>query len=171
MVRESLWCSAALVGGDVVAALIEASSERLGLVYEEAFCDCLRLRAARGDFGPRIVAVGLWWKRDGQDEIDAVVLAEPARTQVPVVVGEAKWAAHVNATSIVPVLMRKAMNPCARCRGTYLRYLCSGRGHPRARSGARSHCGGHLPQPGEHAVLPECGSATCGLDYPELLVR
>ncbi|MEU7912164.1 DUF234 domain-containing protein [Microbispora bryophytorum] len=47
-------------GPDVVQALYEAMSEHLGMVYEEAFRDHLRRRAAAGELGPRVVAVGPW---------------------------------------------------------------------------------------------------------------
>ncbi|WP_226872579.1 ATP-binding protein [Microbispora sitophila] len=97
-------------GPDVVQALYEAMSEHLGLVYEEAFRDHLRRRAAAGELGPRVVAVGPWWKDDGQDEIDAVVLAEPARTRVPVLVGEAEWSRTVDAERLRARLSRKAAN-------------------------------------------------------------
>ncbi|WP_260617041.1 DUF234 domain-containing protein [Microbispora hainanensis] len=95
-------------GPDVVQALYEAMSEHLGQVYEEAFRDHLRRRAAARELGPRVVAVGPWWKDDGQDEIDAVVLAEPARTRVPVLVGEAEWSRTVDAERLRARLSRKA---------------------------------------------------------------
>lgn len=85
-------------------------NEHLGLVYEDAFRDHLRRRAAAGQLGPRVVAIGPWWKDDGQDEIDAVVLAEPARTRVPVLVGEAKWSRVVDAQRLRTRLARKAAN-------------------------------------------------------------
>ncbi|MEU8171934.1 ATP-binding protein [Microbispora hainanensis] len=97
-------------GPDVVQALYEAMSEHLGQVYEEAFRDHLRRRAAAGELGPRVVAIGPWWKDDGQDEIDAVVLAEPARTRVPVLVGEAKWSRTVDAERLRARLARRAAN-------------------------------------------------------------
>jgi uncharacterized protein len=96
------------IGSDIASALIDSSGEHLGLVYEEAFRDHLRLCAARGDFGPRVVAVGPWWTDEGQDQIDAVVLAEPDRTRVPVLVGEANWARTVDGARIASVLARKA---------------------------------------------------------------
>lgn len=97
-------------GPDVVEALTDSMSEHLGLIYEEAFRDHLRRRAARGELGPRVVAIGPWWKDDGQDQIDAVVLAEPARTRVPVLVGESKWGKSVNAARLRSQLSRKAAN-------------------------------------------------------------
>ncbi|MEV5409841.1 ATP-binding protein [Thermopolyspora sp. NPDC052614] len=97
-------------GEDVVQALLESSTGHLGAVYEEAFRDHLRRLARAGRLGPRVVAIGSWWKDDGQDQIDAVVLAEPERTRIPVLVGEAKWAKSVNAARLKAQLARKAAN-------------------------------------------------------------
>jgi hypothetical protein len=55
-----------------------------------------------------IVAIGPWWQTDGQNLIDAVALAEPQLTRVPVLVGEAKWAKQANAARIVRQLAVKA---------------------------------------------------------------
>jgi uncharacterized protein len=80
----------------------------MGWPYEEAFRAHLRLLAARGTLGPDTVAVGPWWDNTGQDQIDALVLAEPELTRIPVMAGEAKWAKHVNGGRLVAELAAKA---------------------------------------------------------------
>jgi len=96
------------IGAGIATALLDAAAEHFGSVYEEAFRDHLRRRAATGEFGHRVVGVGPWWREDGRDEIDAVVLAEPERTRIPVLAGEAKWAKSVSAGRVVETLRRKA---------------------------------------------------------------
>lgn len=59
-----------------------------GSRWEAAFRAHVRRRAAGGEFGDRIVAVGPFWTADGDNEIDAVALA--GRSREPVLVGEAK---------------------------------------------------------------------------------
>jgi hypothetical protein len=68
----------------------------------------LRRLANLGSLGEDIVAVGAWWTDDGQQEIDAVVLAQHALTRVPVLAGESKWTSSVNAARIKAGLVRKA---------------------------------------------------------------
>src|ERR1017187_652645 len=48
----------------------------MGRSYEDAFRHHLRRLASTGALGPKVVAIGPWWTRDGNDEIDAIVLAE-----------------------------------------------------------------------------------------------
>lgn len=78
----------------------------MGPVYEEALRDHLRREAVCGRLRPGVVAVGPWWRDDGGDEIDVVVLVGRSRT--PVLVGEAKWARSVDAARIRRELERKA---------------------------------------------------------------
>jgi hypothetical protein len=80
----------------------------MGPVYEEAFREHLRRLANQGSLGEDIVAVGAWWTENGQQEIDAVVMAQRALTRVPVLAGESKWARTVNAARIKAGLIRKA---------------------------------------------------------------
>lgn len=54
------------------------------------------------------MAVGPWWRTDGRDQIDAVALAEPQRTRIPVLVGESKWAKTANAARLRARLFEKA---------------------------------------------------------------
>ncbi|WP_166350879.1 ATP-binding protein [Phytoactinopolyspora limicola] len=98
------------LGPDIVGPLLDSLAEHLGSVYEEAFRDHLRRLAVDGELGPRVVAVGPWWREGGQDEIDAVVLSEPERTRVPVLVGEAKWTRRVDGRRIQARLAAKALN-------------------------------------------------------------
>ncbi|HEU5155537.1 MAG TPA: hypothetical protein VFU43_00950 [Streptosporangiaceae bacterium] len=60
-----------------------------------------------GELGPAVVAVGPWWRADGQDQIDAVVLAKRGQTRVPVLAGEAKWARQADAARLRRKLERK----------------------------------------------------------------
>ncbi|GAB3960816.1 ATP-binding protein [Actinoallomurus acanthiterrae] len=96
-------------GDNVVPALIKRLDEHMGPAYEEAFREHLWRLAARGDLGESVVAIGPWWKKDGQDQIDAVALAEPDRTRVPVLVGESKWGRRVDARRITAKLRTKAL--------------------------------------------------------------
>lgn len=84
------------MGDLIVPSLLRSIDDHMGAAWEEAFRDHLRYLARRGDLGPDIVAVGPWWQGDGGNEIDAVVLAQPERTRVPVAVGEAKWSHTVD---------------------------------------------------------------------------
>jgi AAA+ ATPase superfamily predicted ATPase len=96
-------------GGSVLPALMKRLDEHLGPAYEEAFRDHLWRLAARGGLGEGVVAIGPWWRTDGQDQIDAVALAEPERTRVPVLAGAAKWGQRIDARRITARLRAKAM--------------------------------------------------------------
>jgi len=97
------------LGESILPVLIESLDDHMGGAWEGAFRDHLRLRAARGDLGDGVVAVGPWWSgaRD-PTEIDAVALA--GRAKEAVLLGEAKWRKRVNALSIRADLERKALN-------------------------------------------------------------
>ncbi|MCH7231300.1 hypothetical protein L0U85_10620 [Glycomyces sp. L485] len=111
-------------GERIVAALADATSEHFGWAFEEAFRAHLRRLAVAGLLGDRVVKVGPWWRGGGQDEIDAVVLAQPERTRIPVLVGEAKWAKSVNANRIKTALIAKAASLGG---GEELRYAVAAR--------------------------------------------
>ncbi|GAA0333868.1 ATP-binding protein [Actinoallomurus spadix] len=96
-------------GENVLPALLKRLDEHMGPAYEEAFRDHLWRLAARGDLGEGVVAIGPWWRKDGQDQIDAVALAEPDRTRVPVLVGESKWGRRIDARRITAKLHAKAL--------------------------------------------------------------
>jgi AAA+ ATPase superfamily predicted ATPase len=96
------------LGRSIIPPLTAFIDEHMGPVYDEAFREHLRRLANQGGLGENIVAVGAWWTDDGQQEIDAVVLAQQALTRVPVLVGEAKWASSVNAARIKAGLVRKS---------------------------------------------------------------
>jgi hypothetical protein len=98
------------MGNDILPAMVDALSDHMGAVYEEAFRWHLRRLAGKGELGDRVVAVGPWWREGGQDQIDAVVLAQPERSRIPVLVGECKWARSVNAVRIKTDLTVKAGN-------------------------------------------------------------
>jgi hypothetical protein len=80
----------------------------MGRAYEDAFRQHLRRLAREGALGPKIVAIGSWWTRDGNNEIDAVVMAEHDKKRVLVLVGECKWGKHGDASRIKTTLIRKA---------------------------------------------------------------
>jgi uncharacterized protein len=95
-------------GPSIVPQLIASLPEHLGTAYEASFRAHLRRLAVAGMIGDRIAAIGPWWTRDGQDEIDALILASPERTTTaPVAVGEAKWAKSVDARRIMTKLLPK----------------------------------------------------------------
>jgi AAA+ ATPase superfamily predicted ATPase len=96
------------LGATIVEALVNDLDGHMGAVYEEAFREHLRRLAAAGKLGPAVVAVGPWWRADGQDQIDAVVLAKRGQTRVPVLVGEAKWARQADVARLRRQLERKA---------------------------------------------------------------
>jgi hypothetical protein len=50
--------------------------DHLGTPYEEAFREHLWRMAGTGVFGDHVVAIDPWWRSQGQDQIDAVVLAQ-----------------------------------------------------------------------------------------------
>lgn len=94
------------LGRTVLNAVTAAVDDHMGLAWEEAFRDYLRLQAVTGGLGrDDVVAIGQWW-RDGGSEIDAVGLA--GRRRVPFLAGEAKWSANVNASRIRTAVAGKA---------------------------------------------------------------
>lgn len=96
-------------GQRVVPALERELNDHMGPPYEEAFREYLWRQADSGILGSAdIVAIGPWWRSGGQDQIDAVVLAEPDLTRIPVAVGEAKWGKSVDAARITARLAAKA---------------------------------------------------------------
>jgi AAA+ ATPase superfamily predicted ATPase len=93
--------------GESIADVLEQSlDDALGLPWEAAFRNYLRLRAAAGDFGEGVVAVGSWWSTDSSTEIDAVMLA--GRSRRVVLVGEAKWSRTVDGARLSRTLERKS---------------------------------------------------------------
>lgn len=88
-----------------MAAWLDA---RMGPVYEEAFRQHLRRLAAAGALGEGVEAIGSWWSEDGQQEIGAVALAQDGSAYVPVLIGESRWAAAVDARKSKFGLVRKS---------------------------------------------------------------
>lgn len=95
------------LGTTIIDALMDDLDGHMGAVFEEAFREHLRRLAVAGKLGPAVVAIGPWWRADGQDEIDAVVIAKRAQTRVPVLAGEAKWARHADAARLRRKLEQK----------------------------------------------------------------
>lgn len=96
------------LGKSIIRPLSAYLDQHMGPVFEEAFREHLRRAANDGFLGDDVVAVGSWWNDDGQQQIDAVVLAQRGLTRVPVLVGESKWTASVNGGRIKAALARKA---------------------------------------------------------------
>lgn len=96
------------LGATIMPSLVRALDDHMGPPWEEAFRDHLRRLALQGQLGDDVVAVGSWWQPDGGNQIDAVVMAQPDRSRVPVAVGEAKWAKRVDAGRIKNKLVAKA---------------------------------------------------------------
>jgi uncharacterized protein len=93
----------------VVPALERELNDHMGRPFEEAFREYLWRQAGSGLLGSTdIVAIGPWWRSGGQDQIDAVALAQPDLTRIPVAVGEAKWTRSVDAARIKAKLIAKA---------------------------------------------------------------
>jgi hypothetical protein len=81
----------------------------MGAPFEEAFRECLWEKAADGSLGIQdVVEIGSWWGTGGQDEIDAVLIAQPELARLPVAVGEVKWARSVNGGRLRARLTAKA---------------------------------------------------------------
>lgn len=96
------------LGDTIVDALLDRLDDYMGRAYEDAFRQHLRRLAREGALGPKIVAIGPWWTRDGNNQIDAVVIGEYDKKRVPVLVGECKWGKRVDASRIKATLIRKA---------------------------------------------------------------
>lgn len=96
------------LGETITDALLDDLDDHMGPVFEDAFRDHLRRLAAGGQLGRAIVAVGPWWRHDGQDELDAVVLAKQGKARRPVLAGEAKWSRQADAARIRRGMERKA---------------------------------------------------------------
>jgi AAA+ ATPase superfamily predicted ATPase len=95
------------LGGSIRPVLMSSLDDHMGPVWEEAFRDHLRREAAAGRLGDEpVVAIGPWWRDDGQVEIDALALA--GRGRRPVLAGEAKWARTVDGAALAAGLRRKA---------------------------------------------------------------
>jgi uncharacterized protein len=105
-------------GRIVVPAIEHELDNHLGLPYEEAFRECLWRKAEDGSLGlENIVEIGPWWGAAqsverpadrNQVEIDAVLLAQPELSRLPVAVGEAKWGKSVNGDRLRAKLTAKA---------------------------------------------------------------
>lgn len=105
-------------GRIVVPAIERELDSHLGLPFEEAFRECLWRKVEDGTLGlDSIVEIGSWWgaAQSGgrpvdrnQVEIDAVLLAQPEVTRLPVAVGEAKWGKSVNGARLRAKLTAKA---------------------------------------------------------------
>jgi hypothetical protein len=96
------------LGSTIMPALLRGLDDHMGPAWEESFREHLRRLAVTGQLGEDVVAVGPWWQADGGNEIDAVVLAQPDRTRIPVAVGEAKWAKRIEAPRLRGKLTAKA---------------------------------------------------------------
>jgi uncharacterized protein len=104
-------------GRTVVPAIEHELDSHLGLPFEEAFRECLWRKAEDGSLElADIVEIGPWWGAAhsgapadrNQVEIDAVLLAQPELTRLPVAVGEAKWGKSVNGDRLRARLTAKA---------------------------------------------------------------
>lgn len=111
------------LGESILPVLLEGVPDLLGPRWEEMFRTHLRGLAARGELGDRIVAVGPWWSADGKVEIDAVALA--GRARVPVLAGEAKWAARLDAARTIRALSVKVSAVPGADPGTVRLALCA----------------------------------------------
>lgn len=95
------------LGQSILPVLLESLDDHMGGPWEEAFRDHLRRLAAAGGLDGDIVAIGPFWTSAADPvEIDAVALA--GRSREAILLGEAKWAKHVDATSLRAALERKA---------------------------------------------------------------
>lgn len=93
------------LGETILPVLMTSIDDHMGSRWEEAFRSHLRRLAAAKELDPDVVAIGPFW-RQGEDEIDAVVLS--GRRRQAVLVGEAKWAREIRAPSLEQALVQKA---------------------------------------------------------------
>lgn len=93
------------LGETILPVLMASIDDHMGSRWEEAFRCHLRRLAAAKELDPQVVAIGPFW-RQGDDEIDAVVLS--GRGRQAVLVGEAKWAREVEAPALEAALLQKA---------------------------------------------------------------
>jgi uncharacterized protein len=96
------------LGESIAEALLYRLDHHMGRSFEDAFRHHLRRMANQGALGPRVVAIGPWWTRHGNDEIDAVVIAEREQKRVPVLAAECKWGRRIDAGRSKAGLIRKA---------------------------------------------------------------
>jgi uncharacterized protein len=95
------------LGESILPVLIDSIDDHMGGPWEVAFRDHLRRRAAAGDLGEGVVAIGPFWTAAADpSEIDAVALA--GRRRGAVLLGEAKWARRVDGGQLRSELERKA---------------------------------------------------------------
>ena len=95
------------LGQSILPVLLRSLDDHMGVPWEAAFRDHLRLRAAAGGLGEDVVAIGPFWtSAEDPSEIDAVALA--GRRREAVLLGEAKWAKRVNAPRLRAELERKS---------------------------------------------------------------
>ncbi len=94
------------LGESVLPVIATELDDFMGERWETAFRDHLVRLAAVGALGDEIVDVGRWWRDTPSVEIDAVALA--GRDRRPVLVGEAKWARHVDGPRLLRALQIKA---------------------------------------------------------------
>ncbi len=94
------------LGPSILPLLMDSLDQHLGGPWEQAFRDHVRRECAAGRLAAGVVAVGPWWRGDGQDEIDVLALA--GRERMPVLAGEAKWTPAVSAPRLMHHLRRKA---------------------------------------------------------------
>ena len=94
------------LGRSILPVMMRELDDHLGGPWEEAVRIHLRRRAAAGEFGADVVAVGRFWTvATPPVEIDGVVLSGRSRTAVAV--AEAKWAKRVDGATIARELERK----------------------------------------------------------------
>lgn len=95
------------LGAAIVPVLVDSLNDHMGGVWEEVFRQHLRRLANDGRLGVKgnVVAVGSWWDRSSNNQLDALVLAE--RSATPVLAGEAKWTKFPDARRMVDDLRRK----------------------------------------------------------------
>ncbi len=95
------------LGESILPVLLDSLDDHMGGPWEEAFRDHLRRRAAAGELGEGIVAVGPYWTSAADPmEIDAVALA--GRRREAVLLGEAKWSKRASGAAARSELERKA---------------------------------------------------------------
>ena len=96
-------------GAATMSALLRHLDDHMGLAYEASFREHLWRLVLAGELGEDVVAIGPWWDSSGENQLDAVVIAQPNLTRVPILIGESKWTRRVDGGRMDRVLDQKAL--------------------------------------------------------------
>jgi uncharacterized protein len=97
-------------GAATMPALLRQLDDHMGPAYEACFREHLWRLVLAGAIGEDVVDIGPWWDSSGENQLDAVVIAQPELTRVPILIGESKWGRRIDGGRIDRVLDQKALS-------------------------------------------------------------